>query len=90
MPTRTEVYAAIDSEREYQDKMAGNSSRDKIDDNRDQGSLILLMEHYADELRKAHAGPNSLGSETVTTQARKVVALGVMLMERYGAPVRKQ
>lgn len=88
MTTRSEVYAAIDSERDYQDKMAGNSARDKVDDNRDQGSLILLAEHYMQKLREAHAGPNSLGSVEVTSVARKVAALLVMLMERNGAPLR--
>lgn len=89
MSERKEVYAAIDSERDYQDRMAGNSARFNIDDNRDQGSLILLMEHYMQKLREAHAGPNSLGSYTVTDQARKVTALGVMLMERQGVQKRE-
>lgn len=86
---RHEVYAAIDSERAYQDKMAGNSARANVNDNRDQGSLILLMEHYLGKVREAHAGPNSLGSAAVSDQVRKVTALGVMLMERIGVNPRK-
>lgn len=88
MANRKEVYIAIDTERDYQDKMQGNSARTNVDDNRDQGSLILLAEHYMQKLREAHAGPNSLGSEIVTGNARKVAALLVMLMERFGAPKR--
>lgn len=88
MATRKEVYEAIDGERDYQDAMAGNSARAKIEDNRDQGSLILLMEHYLNKVRTAHAGPNSLGNPAVFTEIRKVVALGVMAMEKYGAPKR--
>lgn len=88
MASRQEVYTAIDSERDYQDKMAGNSAREHIDDNRDQGSLITLMDYYLSKVKEAHAGPQSLGSPTVTSAVRKVVALGVMLMERNGAPLR--
>lgn len=88
MTNRSDVYAAIDTERDYQDKMMGNAARSDVDDNRDQGSLILLAEHYMQKLREAHAGPNSLGSENVTGTARKVSALLVKLMEQYGAPKR--
>lgn len=85
---RRDVYAAIDSERDFQDRMAGNSARANVEDNRDQGSLILLMEHYLNKAREAHAGPNSFNSRAVTAQVRKVTALGVMLMERIGVDQR--
>lgn len=86
--SRNEVYQAIDTERDYQDRMAGNSARGNIEDNRDQGSLLLLMDHYLGLAKQAHAGPNSLGSSKVSDQARKAVALGVMLMERIGVSKR--
>ncbi len=86
--TREAVYKAIDSEREYQDAMGGNSARSTLDDNRDQGSLVALLQHYQNKLIAAHAAPNSLGSEEVTGTARKIAALSVLLMERYGAPLR--
>ena len=88
MATRREVYDAIDSERTYQDEKLGNSARAHVDDNRDQGSLILLAEHYMQKLREAHAAPNSLGSTEVTSTARKIAALLVMLMERNGVTKR--
>lgn len=86
--TRQQVYIAIDTERDFQDRMAGNSARANVEDNRDQGSLILLADVYLNRLKEAHAEPNSLGSEKVSAAARKVAALLVMLMERQGAPHR--
>ncbi len=86
--TKEAVFAAIRSERDYQDQMQGNSARSSIDENRDQGSLVALLQHYQTKLVAAHAGPNSVGSDEVTATARKIAALSVLLMERYGAPLR--
>lgn len=89
MPDRKEVYTAIDGERDYQDAMAGNSRREKLDDNRDLGSMILLTEVYLDKAKTAFAGPHPEGRENALEQLRKVAALTVMTMEYHGAPKRK-
>ena len=44
LATRAAVYAAIDTERDYQDAMAGNSARETLDTNRDLGSMITLKD----------------------------------------------
>lgn len=88
MATRQEVYAAIDTEREYQDARRGNSARDDVEDNRDLGSLITLIDVYLDKAKVAFSGPHPRGRENTVEILRKVVGLGVLAMERYGAPKR--
>lgn len=88
MATRAEVYAAIDGERDYQDAMKGNSRREKLDDNRDLGSMILLTEAYLDKAKAAFAGPSPEGREAALHALRKTAALAVLAMEYHGAPKR--
>jgi len=82
--SRSEAYAAIDSERLYQDKMRGNSRRENVEDNRDLGALILFMDEYVDKAKKAFSGPHPEGRERALSQVRKVAALGVLAMEMHG------
>lgn len=86
---RNKVYEAIDSERDYQDARAGNSARENLDDNRDLGSMILLMDQYLVKTKAAFAGPHPQGKVDALEQLRKTVALGVLAMEYHGAPVRE-
>lgn len=89
MPTvRNEVYAAIDGERDYQDACMGNSARVNVDDNRDLGSLLTLIDVYVEKAKAAFAGPHPTGKVDTLHQLRKVTALGVLALERYGAPRR--
>ena len=88
MKTRNEVYAAIDSERNYQDARRGNSARTDLDDNRDLGSMILLIEEYLGKTRTAFSGPHPAGKAAAVEQLRKVAALAVLAMEYHGAPLR--
>jgi len=82
--TREEVYAALDSERCYQDDMSEkygyHSSSDRTLD-----EFILYIQQYAHE-----AGALSThGDETQALEfVRKVGGLCVGCMERHGAPHR--
>jgi hypothetical protein len=83
--TRSEVYAAIDGERNYADQCMGSSARADVHDNRDLGSMILLIEAYVDKAKEAFAGPHPAGREAALHQIRKAAALAVGCMEYHGA-----
>lgn len=86
--SRTEVYAALDSERDYQDKRWG----DTLSDNRPGSGertldeFALYIAAYATELVKV-AGTTSDTAEKLNF-VRKVGGLAVACMEQHGAPKR--
>jgi hypothetical protein len=82
MTTRNEVYAAIDSEREYQNKWSANGRSD----DHEIETWLVYMDTY---LRKAkdEASKTPDKSEALN-MIRKVTALGVVCMEQHGAPHR--
>lgn len=86
---RDAVYSAIDGERDYQDAMKGNSTRNNKDDNRDLGSLILLTDEYLGKVKSAFAGPHPIGRQQALEYLRKTVALGIVALEYYGCPARE-
>ncbi len=90
MTARSEVYKALDSERDYQDHRwagyAGLDGKHESATDRTLDEFILYMEEY---LRKAREASVS-GDEAESLNAvRKVTALGVGCMERLGAPQRE-
>lgn len=82
--TRKEVYAAIDSERDYQDEHHGGPDHDYLHSVDDWGHFMLL---YCQQFR----GPSFdlLTNEEQLSIIRKITALGVAAMEVHGAPLRK-
>lgn len=84
--TRAEVYAAVDSERDYQDAQIGNAKRHEGQPSMTPGELILCMEKSLHDAREAWYKPD--GGVGCLDFVRKVTALGVQCMERYGAPKR--
>jgi hypothetical protein len=88
MPDRQEVYAAIDSERAYQDAGAGNAQRhENAPPQLTPGEVILCMEKCLADARDAWYKPN--GGVACLPFLRKTAALGVQAMEHFGAPRRE-
>jgi hypothetical protein len=88
MVDRSEVYAAIDSERAYQNAGAGNAQRHPdADKAMTPGEFILCMEKCLADARDAWYKPN--GGQASLPFVRKVAALGVQCMELHGAPHRE-
>lgn len=87
MPSRAQVFIAIDSEREYQDAQRGNAKRHEGQPPMTPGELILCMEECLKAAREAWYKPD--GGSGCLEHVRKVTALGVQCMERHGAPHRK-
>ena len=90
--TRTQVYEAIDSERDYQDRMEGNAKGGDAPENPEAGmglhKGVVLMQAYMDKLVAACALPFPQCRDESLNILRKVVALGVKTMEQNGAPRR--
>lgn len=85
--TREAVYAAVDSERTYQDAQRGNAKRHEGQPQMTPGEVILCMEKCLEDARDAWYAPT--GGTDCLPYIRKVAALGVQAMENYGAPLRE-
>lgn len=90
MISREEVYAAIDSEREYQMAMAAKAHGDPSNDGKKQlETFVLYMDAYMTQLKYQLSftwGPDAY-KESLDT-LRKITAIGVSAMEVLGAPKR--
>lgn len=81
--TRQEVYAAIDTERQYQDKLssARTDGREKT-----VGEFLTMLRHY---MNKADAAwTENAGDAAALEQIRKIAGISVNCMEKWGAPKR--
>lgn len=83
---RSQVYAAIDSERDYQDAQRGNAKRHTDKPPMVPGEYILCMEKCLQDARDAWYKPD--GGVACLDYIRKVAALGVACMEANGASPR--
>jgi hypothetical protein len=90
MPTRQEVYAAIDSEREYQDRVIANDPARhdaNVDADHSVGAYLTMLDSY---LRKAQdAWTDHAGHDKALDIVRKIAGIAVHCMEDHGAPPRK-
>lgn len=75
---RIDVYAAVDSERDYQDRKWG-----AIDQHpHEVGGWILLMENALRQAKEAWSG--SPNDNAALEEVRKVIGLGVACAEQHG------
>lgn len=90
MHTRNEVYAAIDSERDYQEmRIVRDGSTAVGAHHHTPEEFLLYMEDYLNEAK--HIASRTWGpaaKPAIMEVVRKVVALGVACMELNGAPHR--
>lgn len=82
---RSEVYDAIDSERDYQLVRWGIKGEDA---KHSVGDFLTYMDDYLNEAK--HRASREDGNSGALEVLRKVVALGVACMEQHGAPKRQQ
>lgn len=90
MSSRTEVFAALISERNYQDHVwrenAGNVEGQPV---RTIAEELLMIEEYAARARKVWTdAPRDVEVEATTDMIRKIGAICVRAMENHGAPHR--
>lgn len=80
--TRNQVFAAIESERDYQDRKWGTPSEHP----HEVGGYLTLMQVHLRRAREAWAGANS--DTEALESLRKVLALGVACAEQHGIRAR--
>lgn len=85
MPTRQEVYEAIDSERDYQKEVWG--SVDGIDNPMEVGSFLALLDIYLADAKDQFRREMKPEKEAIETM-RKIASIAVNCMEQHGAPKR--
>jgi len=89
MPSRAEVYAAIDSERDYQDRR-WNKDTTTSEGLHSWSEWIAYMEDYLAEAKHLLARNAQQTTERPVAEImRKVTAMGVKAMEQRGAPHRQ-
>jgi hypothetical protein len=81
--TRAEVYAAIDTEREYQDKLGA----DRTDGSQHSvGDYTVMLNFYVQRLNNEWT--MNPGTDEALKIMRKIAGIAVHCMEDHGAPHR--
>ncbi len=81
MSTRKEVYAAIDSEREYQDTVW-----QKPEHNHSATEYLVYIDHYVKQAFNKVSTEN--GEKNALTDLKKIAALAVAALEQHGVTFR--
>lgn len=85
---RKEVYAIIDTERDYQDAL-WNADTTPSKGIHSPEEVIVYMEDYLSEAKHFMSRENQkIAYPKALVTMRKVVALGIRLMEQYGSEPR--
>lgn len=86
MPSRLDVYAAIDSERDYQDSLARNEVNREDDPTFSPiTNLVIIQELCARMQAEFYSKPGHPSPDYM----RKIAATAVRTMETFGAPHRQ-
>ena len=84
---RTEVYKAISSERDFQEKMIANPDRPDMIEDLHIGDTLTAIQYNLDEAREAWY-KGSVPHQNTMEYLRKVAGLIVQAGENYGIPFR--
>lgn len=87
--TRNEVYKAIDSERDYQDKKGKDLGwgHGQGAQNHSVGDYITMLQAYTNKLHETYV--SSVGDEQSLECIRKIAGIAVSCMEKHGVNPRK-
>ncbi len=83
--SKAEVYAAIDTERDYQDGLSPQR-RDKRE--MVTGEELVLLREYVDRAFSNWTNTPGVNPEITLHDFRKIAAIAVRCMENHGAPCR--
>lgn len=88
--SRAEVYAAFDSERDYQDNLKKDRTSNPTDGTRSidhsVGDFVTMMQHYQNNL--VEAWTTNPGDQAAMDIMRKIGGIATNCMEQHGAPKR--
>lgn len=84
------VYAAIDTERDYQDRVwKDNAGKEPNSPVRTVAEELLMLEEYVAKARAAWTiAPRNMENEMTTDVLRKCAGICVRALENHGAPSR--
>lgn len=85
MTSRSEVYAAIDSERDYQDQRWNCETTPTCGKHSVTEFLVYMRDYIEEALHYASRNPDPQATEKALHDVRKVAALAVSCMEQNGA-----
>lgn len=86
---RTDVYAAINSERDYQAKVWAENEGLTPEPVRTVAEEVLMLEEYVLKARQAWTpAPRAVEIAVTVEVMRKIAAIAVRCMENHGAPFR--
>lgn len=89
MPTRNEVFAAINSEREYQDSLWNENTTTSGGKHEVAAWLTFMRDYMREAEHQVSRGADPVASLAALNTIRKIVTMGVACMEEHGAPLRK-
>jgi hypothetical protein len=84
---RANVYSAIDTERDYQDRIWKDQNNPNNPNPLTIGEFILLLEEYTTQARQAWSKEQKPELKALDT-VRKIAGIAVNCMENHGAPLR--
>jgi hypothetical protein len=85
--TRAEVYAALDSERAYQDARWNNDAsphKKSVE-----AWLVYMQDYLTEAFRQISREDDAVAKPKALATIRKITAMGVAAMENIGAPHRE-
>ena len=85
---RSDIYAAIESERAYQNSLWKDPAHPEHSNPLEIGEFILLIEEYAMKARKEWSEESKPEVAALNT-IRKIAGIAVNCMEQHGAPQRE-
>lgn len=88
MSTRQEVYEAIDTEREYQNKWKDPNLTDSNGEHTSTEFLVYIRDYVEEALHFMTREPDPVCMPKAQHSLRKIAALAVAAMEQHGAPKR--
>lgn len=82
--SRLEVYEAVNTERDYQEKRWNREPPHSIVE-----YLVYMRDYVEEALHNASRVDDAIMKQGLLNNVRKVTGLGVACMEHHGAPKRK-
>lgn len=86
--TRQEVYTLLDGERAYQNTRWPDDPSEKVSQKQTPLHFVVYMQEYLNKATQGLVGTSDPGYPKLLDNIRKVSALGVAAMEKFGAPAR--
>ncbi len=88
MPTREEVYSAINGERNYQESIWNADTTESGGQHTVAEFLLYMQDYLTQAIHQSSRNPDPQAREMALNTIRKIVAMGICCMEQNGAPER--